>query len=835
MRFLRASNPILIKGPARVTGLFLLFSVAWIVVTDLLFGTYLNTTLAWHTAKGLLYVASSGMVLFWLCRVLVFEAQRWERTLLEIFRQTEIGVCFTEPDGRILDCNNAYARILGYSDSELVGRNFFEPVDPSHLEGAKANIQELFERRASGAYVRERKFVRRDGSPIWARVTGSRIDPGGRQKPFLVALLQDVTCEVNAYHALEKQDLEIRDVLAAVQESENRFRGLAECSTTGIAVACSDGRILDANGEFLRMLGYSHEELEAGMLNWLENTPSEYHSASLSAIADLKITHKFAPYENEYIAKSGTRIPILISGGWLSDDEQGNSMFVISVIDLRSARRAEAQLSRLVQAVESGHESIVITETDGSIVYVNPAFEALTGYARAEVLGKNPRILQSGRTTRGEYEDLWGTLREGRTWKGRFWNRRKDGTEYLEDATISPVRDNQGKIINYLAVKKDISREHSLENRVVQTQKLEAVGQLTGGVAHDLNNVLQVISCSVELALRRTHDAGYTHNKLLDILTATKRGAGIISQLLAFTRKRGLSPQMVDLNQVVGETGTMLRRLLPENVELVLDLGPDLFPIQADPVRLSQVLLNLAVNARDAMPNGGVLGIASTNVQDRQEGNASVRVIVQDTGCGMSAQTITRMFEPFFTTKEAGRGTGLGLATVKEIVDQAGATMTVESELGKGTRFQIDFPAKTNSDAGTSGPDKNKPAADDIALRGSILVCEDDLLVRTAICDYLSALGLEVISCGNAQEAIAKASEANPNILITDLIMPGTSGLQLAQELRSRNRDLKVLLMTGHTEHEVLTQVEAEKDISLLQKPFTGVSLMRHLRELNQS
>lgn len=695
MRFLKPSNSIHAKGPLKVLAYYVLFSAAWIVVTDLFLEQLIDSSMAWHTIKGLVYVAASGCILYVLCRKLLFEAHRLESTLSEIFQQSEFGIFLGDRHGKVLDCNDAFGRLLGYKEDELIGSNIRRFIHPDQSNEVIADVESLICGTQSRGYVRQRRYVHRDGTVIWARVAVSRIDDPHNQSSFLVGLVQNISSEVAT---------------------------------------------------------------------------------------------------------------------------------------LNSLRVREAELNEMLMAVESAYESILITDLEGKIVYVNPAFEALTGYSKAEVVGKSPSLLKSGRTAPEEYEILWRTLRAAQVWTGRFWNRRKDGSEYLEDVTISPVRDKSGLVVNYLAVKKDITRENALENRLLQTEKLEAVGQLTGGVAHDLNNVLQVVQSSAELALRRS-DRLYTENKLLDILTAGKRGAAIIAQLLAFTRKQALSPQLIDLNQVITETGTMLRRLLPEDVELVLDLGSGLRRIQADPVRLSQVLLNLAVNARDAMPQGGVLSIFSANVYGSNN-CALVRLRVEDTGMGISPEIKSRIFEPFFTTKEAGRGTGLGLATVNEIVEQSAATMIVESAPGKGTRFQIDFAAVPETEVRLAEVEVSSIVLEEFSIQGKILVCEDEASVRSAICDYLEAIGVDVMRCENATEAMAEAEKCAPEILITDVVMPGRSGVQLAQELRARHAGLKVLLMTGHTEHEILRELENQNQIVVLQKPFTAVSLVKNLKLL---
>jgi two-component system, cell cycle sensor histidine kinase and response regulator CckA len=268
-------------------------------------------------------------------------------------------------------------------------------------------------------------------------------------------------------------------------------------------------------------------------------------------------------------------------------------------------------------------------------------------------------------------------------------------------------------------------------------------------------------------------------------------------------------------------------------VELVVEQQAHLFPIQADPVRVSQLLLNLAINARDAMPNGGVLAVSTSTRTSNERKLVSLKV--EDTGTGMSEQTKSKIFEPFFTTKQAGRGTGLGLATVKEIVQEASATISVESEVGRGTRFCIEFPGAETCAATEENVEAFGLSSDSLALKGRVLVCEDDAAVRAAVCDYLEAIGAEVVRCRNASEALAHAANSTPKLLISDLIMPGQDGLQLAKEMRKHHRDLKVLLITGHTEHDILNEIEAQDHIRLLRKPFTALSLMEQLRQLNVS
>ena len=288
---------------------------------------------------------------------------------------------------------------------------------------------------------------------------------------------------------------------------------------------------------------------------------------------------------------------------------------------LSEVRRNEQQVLLLARAVESTSDSIVITDLSGSIEYVNPHFEKLTGYTRAEVYGKNPRVLQSGRQPREFYAELWRTLKSGGVWNGRFINRRKDGTLYTEEATIAPVHDAHGMPQKYVAVKRDVTRLEELESQLRQAQKMEAVGQLAGGIAHDLNNVLQVVTLASHLALT-SNDPEFKNARIKETVDAAQKGAGVIRQLLAFSRRQLMRPEVLNLNEVIREAVKLLNHLLRENIKLRLDLDPDLGNIKADPVQITQVILNLALNSRDAMPDGGLLEISTENFEVTAESEA---------------------------------------------------------------------------------------------------------------------------------------------------------------------------------------------------------------------
>jgi PAS domain S-box-containing protein len=383
--------------------------------------------------------------------------------------------------------------------------------------------------------------------------------------------------------------------------------------------------------------------------------------------------------------------------------------------ELAERKRIEAQLrereeshARLATAVEQAAESIVITDLSGTILYVNPAFERITGYTAQEAVGRNPRMLKSGQHDAAFYGQMWDTLLQGHVWSGRITNKKKSGALYEAEITISPIHDSTGQIVNYVAVKHDVTRQVLMESQLRQAQKMEAIGQLAGGVAHDFNNLLTVIQGNASLLLSAEVNSAIRTECSQQILHATERAATLTRQLLLFSRKQVMQPANRNLNDIVEGMVKMLRRVLGGDVALRSELAPGLPPVFADVGMIEQILLNLAVNARDAMPTGGVLTISTgTQVLDGKEATNAhldaagefVWLRISDTGCGIPPEVRPRIFEPFFTTKEVGKGTGLGLATVYGIVEQHHGWIDVTSETGSGSTFKVYLPAANGRQA----------------------------------------------------------------------------------------------------------------------------------------
>jgi two-component system cell cycle sensor histidine kinase/response regulator CckA len=502
---------------------------------------------------------------------------------------------------------------------------------------------------------------------------------------------------------------------------------------------------------------------------------------------------------------------------------------------------AEESLRKLSQAVEQSPDMVLVTDKNGMIEYVNPAFEALTGYTRDEVLGQNPKILKSGEQGADVYQELWRTLLAGNVFRGILVNRKKTGELYHVEQSICPVRDALGRITHFIATGRDLTERVRLEAQLTQAQKMNAVGRLAGGVAHDFNNLLTIITSYSEMALDEIAPGTALAGKIQEVLLAARRAAELTRQLLAFSRKQRRSLRIADLNEVIGSIAKTLPRLIGEDILFTFDPGNGLGRVRVDPVQIEQVLMNLASNARDAMPQGGHLRIETSNIVLDEAYVASKNIdipvgryaliCVSDNGEGIPPEHLPHIFEPFYTTKVSGQGTGLGLATVYGIVKQNKGFIWAYSELRKGTVFKIYLPCvATSARAPRLGETKPQPVA-----RGSetILVVEDEPAVRRASTEFLRLQGYNVLEAKDGLDALAVTRRhASPiHLVVTDVVMPNMSGGEMAEQMRHLRPGAKLLFVSGYAERTVLDHKVLDCDKNFLQKPYTLKQLAAKIRE----
>jgi two-component system cell cycle sensor histidine kinase/response regulator CckA len=515
-----------------------------------------------------------------------------------------------------------------------------------------------------------------------------------------------------------------------------------------------------------------------------------------------------------------------------------------STMALHSMQRdhmaAEESLRKLSRAVEQSDDSVMVTNREGIIEYVNPAFEALTGYTSAEACGNTPRILKSGEQLPDFYQAMWKTVLSGNVFRGILVNRKKNGDFYHVEASISPVRDGAGRITHFISNGRDLTERIRLEAQLRQAHKMDAIGRLAGGVAHDFNNLLTIITSYSELALDSVSHPSPLESKLNEILLAARRAAELTRQLLAFSRKQPQALRVADLNQVIGDIAKTLPRLIGEDIKFSFHAGQGLGRGRVDPVQIEQILMNLAANARDAMPQGGHLSIETSDVTLDEEyaGRKDaliplgryIQITVTDDGPGIPPEHLSNIFEPFFTTKPLGEGTGLGLATVYGIVKQNRGFIWAYSEPQMGTIFKVYLPCVADHQRG----EEIEPAKVEPVVRGTetILLVEDEHAVRRAAAEYLGLRGYTILEAKDGLEALerVKNHKSAIDLVVTDVVMPNMSGGQLATELSTLRPETILLFVSGYAGKTVLDHNVIDLETNFLQKPYTLKQLAGKVR-----
>ena len=622
-----------------------------------------------------------------------------------------------------------------------------------------------------------------------------------------------------------------------LRSSESRYRAVVRSAHDAVVTIDSSNLIVGWSPSATAIFGYAEEEaLGQPLMLLIPARYQERHLAGMQRMSSGGTPPDMPVRQLEGLCKDGTELPVELS---LSKWEGPGGWFVTAFMrDVSEKKRADASLRLQSAALNAAANAIVITDQDGTIEWANPAFTTLNGYTLGEAVGKNPReLVKSGVHPQPFYEQMWQTLTAGVVWDGELTNRRKDGTLYLGAQTITPVRDSGGAIAHYVGVTRDLTEQGRLREQLTQAQKMEVVGRLAGGIAHDFNNLLTVINGTADIALMDLPDGDPMREEFEHIQEAGDRAAQLTRQLLAFSRKQVLSPVTLNLSTHVSNISRLLQRMIGEDITLDINLATELETVLADPGQIEQVILNLAVNARDAMPAGGSLTITTGNVMldaafvaAHPDATAGPHVLttVTDTGIGMPPEVVAHIFEPFFTTKSQGKGTGLGLATVYGIVKQSRGFVVVSST-PKGTTFEMYLPVAAAGATATAPQPKTAPTSG----TETILLAEDEDALRALAARMLRESGYEVIATRSGEEALErlKNHDGPMDLLFTDVVMTGMTGLQLAREARAVRPGIRVLFSSGYSDERVSKEV-ANDARYFIAKPYTVKALATKVREV---
>ena len=627
-----------------------------------------------------------------------------------------------------------------------------------------------------------------------------------------------------------------RRAVAALRESEVRYRSVLEEMVGGFAL---HEIVYDDKGQPVDYITLDVNRAYERLLQVSRNDVIGKRVYAMWPDLDREWLELFAEVARTGEARSYTKFAANI-GKWFEGVafRPREGRFAVTFVDVTERRRVAEDHARLATAVEQAAEPILITDAAGAILYANPAFGKVTGYAPADVVGQNPRLLKSGNHNAEFYRQMWATLTAGRVWSGRIVNRRKDGTRCEMEATISPVVDATGRIVNYVAVDRDVTYEVALEEQNRQAAKMEAIGLLAGGVAHDFNNHLQIIMGNVEMILDGLTPDHPIVSDLNEIQKAARHSADLTRQLLTFSRKQLIQPVVLDLNAAITNSAQLFSRLLGENIRLEFALDPAPCPVSVDPNQLDQLLTNLAIHVRDASNGRSVISIATAQrtfkASPDQKACAPlppgdyVVLTFRNNGVSMTPEVLSHIFEPFFTTKGLGKGTGLGLATVYGIVRQNSGVITAASEPAQGTTFTIHLPRVHAAVTEPAGAVSGKfPVGTE-----TLLVTEDETSVLKLARRFLEAQGYRVLSASEPAEALRLCAQHPETIhlLLTDVIMPEMNGPELAGRVRELRPGIRVLYMSGYTADIVEKQGHLAAGLPVLQKPFTHAELARSVR-----
>lgn len=716
------------------------------------------------------------------------EAQEELLLFKTIADNANYGMGVMNTDGEFIYCNHAFAEMHGYTSEEVLGECWPIFHNEDQVEAVDSIINTLLDDGIS--YAGNVWHARKDGSIFPSLMNASVINSETEEPRLLAITAIDITAQRQAEDAL--------------RESEEKYRRIFETMEEGYLLATVEGKVIAGNPAAARLLKYDSPQQMEGMPLAEEVYVDEAERAAL--LLALMEHGAVKGHPLRFRQRDGGEIDI--EGNiQLIRNRQGEPIAVEGTFcDVTERMRIQREHVRLEKAIDQAAESIIITDVTGNILYANPAFEKTSGFTLQEAKNQHPNLLGRSRDRDELFREVWETMRRGEIWNERFINEKKDGSLYHEDASVSPVFDSSGAIINFVVVKRDVTHEENLKRQLLQAHKMEALGTLAGGIAHDFNNILAAMIGYTELSLSDVPQDSELAHDLGQVLAAGRRAKDLVQQILTFSRHREHEKTPVQVNFIVAEAVKMLKASLPSTIKIVTDLDFD-GAVMADPIQIHQIVMNLCTNAGLAMSEeGGVLEIgleraeADTEFLKHHLGlcpGSYLRLEVTDTGCGMPRETLERIFDPFFTTRRQGKGSGMGLSVVHGIVQDHDGEITVSSRPGKGSTFVVHLPLIHRRAADVESTSVVQPGN-----AGHILFVDDEEIQVDVSGRMLEHMGHRVTAFTGPLEAL-EAFQADPHafdLVITDMTMPEMTGDVLAGKLRSIRPDIPIVLFTGYSE-----------------------------------
>ncbi len=741
-----------------------------------------------------------------------------DERLLQAVRAGGIGIFDHDHATDAIYWSAELRQFYGFTPDEVVTlRKIIEHIFADDTDRVQEAAIRAHHPDGDGSFDIEHRIIDRAGGLRWLLTRSKTLfrGVGADRRPFrTIGAVQDVTDRRKASAQLRVLDTVIRS------------------SSRALAIADPSGRLTFANEAFVRFWGHERGQdvLDRSLFEFWE--PLEGPGEAIAAIFRKGTWHT----ETVGRRRNGETFDVAVLAEAVCDAHGQLAQVLATFNDITASKRAEQALRLKDQAIATSIVAIAMSDAGGRIVYANPAFLKLWGYSSDdEVLGRSP--LEFADPERAP--NILESVRAHGSWVGELAGKHRDGTGMELRLSMHSISDPSGQLVNMVASFVDVTEQKRLEAQLLQAQKMESVGRLAGGVAHDFNNLLTVILGGVQLTRQGLDAAHPAHEYLADVEDAAGSAGTLTKQLLAFSRKQMIAPKVLNLNDVIARVERMAQRLLGEDVLLRTLCSPDLGFVRFDPGQAEQIIVNLAVNARDAMPGGGRLTIETSNVElDEQYADAHpgvafgdyVLLAVSDSGTGMSAEARAHLFEPFFTTKGPGRGTGLGLAMVYGAIQQNGGRIEVYSEPELGTTFKIYLPRVPSAEREVRPPEQPGPRCGGEA----ILLVEDDDRVRSFATTVLERFGYKVHAFQAPARALAALGELSPppDLLVTDVVMPGMNGRALSERVASLIPTIRVLFVSGYTENVIVHHGVLKEDIEFLAKPYTVDQLAGRVREV---